>query len=125
MDKDFTHNLTSYHAKYFAYELTRKSPSNELGKLSTTPLKKSVLEEILGSSGWMQVSLLPINSFETEEYLLLAGTTDQGISLDPALCQRFFSVNASENNTCYFTPDVSEQLKHLLELQKLTNIDAN
>jgi hypothetical protein len=34
-------------------------------------------------------------------------------------------VNASENNTCYFTPDVSEQLKHLLEQQKLTNIDAN
>lgn len=92
---------------------------------STTPLKISVLEDLLGSSGWMQVSLLTINSFETEEYLLLAGTTDQGVSLDPAVCQRFFSVNASENNTCYLAPDISEQLKHLLERQKLTNIDAN
>jgi hypothetical protein len=27
-------SLTKYHAKYFAYELTRQLPSNDIGKLT-------------------------------------------------------------------------------------------
>ncbi len=29
-------NFTAYHAKYFAYELTRQRPSNDLGKLTSS-----------------------------------------------------------------------------------------
>jgi hypothetical protein len=30
------HTITAYHARYFAYELTRQFPSNDIGKLTAS-----------------------------------------------------------------------------------------
>lgn len=40
-----------------------------------TPKKISLLEELVGNSGWLALKKFTIHSFETEDYLLLAGAT--------------------------------------------------
>lgn len=52
--------------------------------------KVSALEPYIGKQGWMQVSLLSINSFELEEYLLFSCITDQGEIIPGELAARMF-----------------------------------
>ncbi len=56
--------------------------------------KISILEVLAGKSGWLSVINLTINSFETEDHILLCGITDDGIELDIEQCQRLFSLVA-------------------------------
>jgi len=65
---------------------------------SNTPVKISVLEPLLGQSGWLTLSLLRISSFEEEEYLLLSGMTDDRTTLEGELCQKFFNLSGKELN---------------------------
>jgi len=57
----------------------------------------SILEPLIGKSGWLSLSNLTVSSFETEDWLLFAGVTDDGQELDPDQCQRMFSLNAGES----------------------------
>ena len=63
---------------------------------TNTPLKISVLEPLLGESGWLTLSLLRISSFEVEEYLVLSAITDGGTPLEGELCQKLFSLSGRE-----------------------------
>ena len=65
---------------------------------TNTPLKISVLEPLLGESGWLSLSLLRISSFEEEEYLVLSGMTDDRTTLEGELCQKFFNLSGKELN---------------------------
>jgi len=63
---------------------------------TNTPLKISVVEPLLGESGWLTLSLLRISSFEVEEYLVLSAITDGGTPLEGELCQKLFSLSGRE-----------------------------
>lgn len=69
----------------------------------------SVLEPLLGQSGWMDLSKLTIHSLDVEEFLLLTGVTDAGTLLDGDLCGKLISLPAhtSESQTGGF-PGLSE-----------------
>jgi hypothetical protein len=41
-----------------------------------------------------------MSALETEDRLLFAGITDEGIALDEAQCRRFFDLPASQGNLC-------------------------
>ena len=60
--------------------------------------KVSTLNEFIGKSGWFQLQHLAINSFEQEDYLLMACYTDNGETIHSEVAQRFFSLNAIEND---------------------------
>lgn len=62
-----------------------------------TPTNISILEKYIGKSGWMQVSLLSLSSFEEEDHLLIANCTEDMETLDTELSERFFSLNATES----------------------------
>ncbi|MDO9165081.1 MAG: hypothetical protein Q7U13_03145, partial [Rhodoferax sp.] len=62
---------------------------------SNTPKKISVLEPLVGKSGWLSLLNLTINSFESEDHILFCGTTDDGEELDIEQCQRLFSLSAA------------------------------
>jgi len=61
---------------------------------SNTPKKISILEPLIGKSGWLSVYNLTISSFETEDYVLLCGVTDEKFELDQEQCRRLFSLNS-------------------------------
>ena len=63
-------------------------------RYSDAPKKISILEPVIGQSGWLRATNVTISSFETEDYLLLNGCCDDGTCLDEDICQRFFSVPA-------------------------------
>ncbi len=52
----------------------------------------AVLEKFLGASGWLEVSRLQVETFEREEFLLLAGQTDSGKSLDGDRCRKLIEL---------------------------------
>ncbi|MDO9289107.1 MAG: hypothetical protein Q7T83_09970, partial [Thermodesulfovibrionales bacterium] len=61
---------------------------------SNTPKKISVLEPVIGKSGWLSIMNLTIHSFESEDHMLFCGITDDGEELDIEQCQRLFSLSA-------------------------------
>ena len=52
----------------------------------------SVLEPLIGKSGWLELSKLTITSLDTEEFLLLCGVTDGGSVLDAELCSKLLLI---------------------------------
>jgi ERCC4-related helicase len=62
---------------------------------SEAPQKISILEPLIGKSGWLSVSNLTITSFETEDHVILAGMCDDGALLEEDQCQRLFSLPAT------------------------------
>jgi len=70
-------------------------PSQELiFQYTDTPKKITILEPLIGKSGWLNATNLTISSFEIEDYLILSGFCDDGNRLDEDICQRLFSIPA-------------------------------
>jgi adenine-specific DNA-methyltransferase len=68
----------------------------------------SVLEPLLGQSGWLELSKLTINSLDVEEFLLLTGVTDDGTVLDADVCGKLLSIPATvEDSVEGLLPDLS------------------
>lgn len=65
--------------------------------ISNHSVKISPVEKLKGSSGWLSLQLLRVNSFDTNEYLLFSGIDDSGKSLDQETCEKLFSCSASCN----------------------------
>ena len=56
----------------------------------------TILEPLVGKGGWVSLVNLTVSSFDTEDWLLFAGVTDDGQELDPDQCQRLFSLTATD-----------------------------
>jgi ERCC4-related helicase len=63
---------------------------------SGTQKKISILENLIGKSGWIIAKNMTVSTFETEDYMLLSGITDEGYLLDFEQCIRLFSLNATQ-----------------------------
>lgn len=55
----------------------------------------SMVERLVGQSGWMQLSLLELDSFQHEEHLVFTGMTDTGEVLDQESCEKLFYLLAT------------------------------
>jgi ERCC4-related helicase len=62
------------------------------------------LEPLVGQCGWLELSRLTVASLETEEFLVLAGETDDGGSLDDELCRKLLSLRGLASETSPDTP---------------------
>jgi len=58
--------------------------------------KISILEPLVGKSGYMSVVSQTVTALETEDFVLLSGVTDDGTIVDVEQCRRFFSLKAAE-----------------------------
>jgi len=56
--------------------------------------KISILESYKDMSGWLEVGLLTIDSFESEDYMIICAITDDGIVIDVEASRRMFSLSA-------------------------------
>ncbi|WP_449258330.1 SNF2-related protein [Chlorobium limicola] len=90
-----------------------------------SPKKISMLEQLVAKSGWLQVCLFAIESFETEEHLLFIGETDDGEPLDRELAERFFSIDAKEANECVIPLDVQERFEAMKRVAEQEVLEDN
>jgi len=69
----------------------------------------SVLKPLIGRSGWLELSKLTVESFESEEFLIFAGRTDDGQVLDDDLCHKLLSLPGKVDSLLNSPlPDLSE-----------------
>ena len=103
---------------------TKKLPHAEIAfDYSSHPLKISILKPLVGSSGYLSLSRLSVESFEEEDHLIFSAMTDDGTSLDDEQAQRLFSLPG----TCsQLDSDISssDQLQHIFESGKGRIIEA-
>ena len=50
--------------------------------------KISVIEPLVGQSGWLEVSKLTVSAVDTDEFLVFAATTDHKKPLDEEICRK-------------------------------------
>lgn len=55
----------------------------------------SVIENLVGKSGWLTLVHIQVKSFETTEALLFSGLTDEGLVLDQETCEKLMAIPAS------------------------------
>ena len=63
-----------------------------------------MVERLVGSSSWMQLSLLELDSFQHEEHLVFTGMTDTGEVLDQGKLRKLFSTCWPPPPTCSSPP---------------------
>lgn len=77
------------------------------------PGKISVVEQLLGQSGWLRLFHLSVQALETEEHVLPVAITDGGTRIDADVCRRFFSVGSRLGGTCEPDPDIDAKLESI------------
>ncbi|WP_290536736.1 SNF2-related protein [Alcanivorax sp.] len=58
--------------------------------------KISLVERLVGKSGWLRLDKLQVTAFETTEALLFSGMTDDGQSLDQEICEKLMAIEAKD-----------------------------
>ncbi len=61
--------------------------------------KVSLVEKLMGQSGWLRLDRLQVTSFDTTDTLLFSGLTDNGQLLDQEACEKLMSVVAQGKPT--------------------------
>lgn len=87
--------------------------------------KITLVENLVGSSGWLRMGILTIDSYETEEHLLITGFSDQGQTLDAELCKMLLSLNATEKSGITVPEEICEELGQMAEQEKVTIIKTS
>ena len=54
----------------------------------------TVLEQLAGVQGWLQLNLLELDSFQREEHLVFTAQTDDGQVIDQETCEKLFQIMA-------------------------------
>ena len=54
-----------------------------------------MVERLVGQGGWMQLSLLELDSFQQEEHLVFTCITDAGEVIDQESCEKLFYLSAT------------------------------
>lgn len=71
------------------------------------------LEQFIGSSGWMKLQLLSVQSFETEDYIIASCLTDEGEVIPMDMTERILSLAAEENDVISLPESVEHTLKEI------------
>ena len=71
------------------------------------------LEQFIGASGWMTVSRLSVQSFETEDYLIASCITDEGENIPSDMVDRILSLEAKEDDMVSLPDHVAHTLQEI------------
>ena len=64
----------------------------------------SVLDPLIGKSGWLELARLTVDAFDTEEFLVFSAHADDGQPLDEEQCQKLFTLVATVDTPASLTP---------------------
>lgn len=82
--------------------------------LSTYAYKVSVLDNLESKSGWLELNLLELHSFDIEEHLVFSALSDSGENLDQEACEALFKLDGGEDLLPLQTT-VPQELDHLAQ----------
>ncbi|NOT77000.1 MAG: DEAD/DEAH box helicase [Cyclobacteriaceae bacterium] len=91
---------------------------------SNSGKKISILDDLIGKFGWLIAKSLSVSTFETEDFILLAGVTQDGLLLDKDQCSRLFSINVESHSKETTLPeDVLAKLESELKRQQQSALE--
>ena len=109
-----------YHIYRLGHPLAQKIINHYMGEIPETrevvfdqksdKLKRTALKPYVDKTGYLQLSKLTIQSFETEEYLILSGITQDGIPLEHETCHRLFDLPATVGDKAFIIPETMVDL---------------
>lgn len=82
--------------------------------------KTTLLEELIGKSGWMRVDKISIDSFEQEDHLLLACYTDEGVGIYPDIAERMLMLPAKSTEATTPSAFIQEKIAECIAQLKST-----
>ncbi|MGC9328672.1 MAG: SNF2-related protein, partial [Candidatus Hinthialibacter sp.] len=86
-------------------------PAEVVFDYSNHPVKISVVESLVGKTGWLILQRLIIDSFEREEYLLFSALDDQGNSLGQEVCEKLFHCRGDVHEEISLSESLNGSLK--------------
>lgn len=92
---------------------------------TNTQTKITLLEQYIGKSGWLRVEHLTIQSFEDEDYVLLACINENGESIDKETAERLFSLTASVGSKVDIPQEIKPLFNDVLSQQEQEIISVN
>lgn len=93
--------------------------------ISNHPTRISDVEALKGSSGWLRLSMLSIESYELEEYLLFSAVDEDGNSVDQEACQKLFNCSASVNSATELSPIIDDRLSREADRTKAATLNRS
>ena len=104
---------------------TKQLPHAEIAfGYSSYQSKISILEPLVGSSGYLSLARLSVESFEEEDHLVFSAVTDDGTVLDDEQSQRLFSLPGHVGAGLVPAQIISDQLQQIYESGKFRIIEA-
>ena len=85
---------------------------------SNTPTRISLLENRVGESGWLQIKLYSIISFEQDDSFLIACLAEDGTELETEFAERLFSLYGYETYDVEVPVEVKKHCEKLIVSQK-------
>lgn len=104
--------------------IARKLPVAEVKfDYKNHPSKISVIEPLVGQSGWLEISRLTVSAVEIDEFLVFAAMTDHQQVLDDEICRKLLSLPATLGSEITDGPSLAEHRKAEVAA-RLGEIDA-
>ncbi|MGH9382060.1 MAG: SNF2-related protein [Thermoanaerobaculia bacterium] len=85
-------------------------PAEVVFRYGASGKKITLLEPLVGASGWLACARLTVSAMETEDHVFLAGLADGGEALDDATCRRFFDLPGAVERPCSVPDPVAVRL---------------
>ena len=80
--------------------------------------RTALLERLVGSSGWMKVAKISIDSFEQEDHFLFACQTDSGIEVFSEIAERMLMLNSSEREAVAIPAEIQQCLDDTITMSR-------
>ncbi len=85
-------------------------PARIAFNVSQHPTRLHLVEALRGKCGYLTLTLLAIESFEREEYLLFSAIDDQGLSLEQETCEKLFNCMAEDQGATNIPEPIAQRL---------------
>lgn len=91
---------------------SRELPISQITfNLSGHDVKVGALEEYLGKSGYVYVTIMTIDSLEREEYLIGSAITDEGTLLNDGFTEKLFGLKGTNEDNARITEVIIKELQ--------------
>lgn len=80
--------------------------------------KITIIEKLIGKSGWLRLSRLTVEALDVEEHLVFTAFTEEGEQLDQETCERLFQVDGKTEGIEHISKEVVEKLEPAYEKEK-------
>lgn len=92
---------------------------------SNSPVKISVLEPLLGKSGWLNATLVSIESFETEDHIVFDCFDEDYQPIESQIAEKLFLLDGVKGNPVYYPTELSLQSAALKKIFIQDILDEN